>query len=77
VEDLALGFSVPCPSYDPSDPVLFPPSFPISHSDPVITIYPFACALCLNHYKVIHAEGSIEVGTLVKAKTWAGPLHVL
>jgi hypothetical protein len=77
VEDLAQGFSIPRPSYSPFDPALFPPSFPISRNDSVITIYPFACTLHPDHYKVAHAEGSIGVGTLVKAKMWAGPLHVL
>jgi hypothetical protein len=75
--DLARGFSIPRPSYGPSDPALFPPPFPISRNDPVITIYPFACALRPDHYKIPHAEGSIGVGVLVKAKTWVGPLRVL
>jgi hypothetical protein len=74
---LAQGFSIPRPSYGASDPALFPPSFPISHNDSVITIYPFACALHLDHYKIAHAKGSIGVGTLVKAKIWAGLLQVL
>jgi hypothetical protein len=65
VEDLAQDFSVPCPSYGPSDPALFS-SFPISHSDLVLMIYPFTCALHPDHYKVAYAKGSIGVGTLVK-----------
>src|SRR5882762_6732228 len=75
--DLAHGFSIPHPSYSPSDPALFPPPFPLSRNDPVITIYSFACTLHPDHYRVSHTEGSIGVGTLVKAKTWAGPLHIL
>jgi hypothetical protein len=58
-------------------PALFPPSFPISHSNPVIIMYPFAYTLCSDHYKVTHAEGFIGVGTLMKVKMWAGPLYVL
>jgi hypothetical protein len=50
--DLACGFSIPHPSYGPSDLTLFPPPFPISHNDPIITIYPFTCAFCSDHYKI-------------------------
>jgi hypothetical protein len=39
-------------------------------------VYPFACALRPNHYKIAHAERTIEVGVLMKAKTWAVSLHV-
>ena len=74
---MACGFSIPRPQYGPSNPTLFPPPFPLSRNDPVITIYPFACALRPDHYRVSHAEGSIGVGNLVKAKVWAGPLRVL
>jgi hypothetical protein len=72
--DLAQSFSIPCPLYDPS---LFPPPFPISCNDPIIAVYPFACTLHPDHYKIPHTEGTIGVGVLVKAKTWVGLLHVL
>jgi hypothetical protein len=75
--DLTHGFSIPHPSYGPFNLTLFPPSFPISCNDPIITIYPFICTLYLDHYKIPHAEGTIGVGVLAKAKTWAGPLHML
>src|SRR5882762_140408 len=75
--DLTHGFSIPHPSYGPFNLALFPPPFPISRNDPIVTIYPFTCALRPNHYKIPHTEGSIGVGVLVKAKTWVGPLCVL
>jgi hypothetical protein len=75
--DLACGFSIPHPSYGPSDLALFPPPFPISHNDPIITIYSFACTLHPDHYKIPHTEGTIGVRVLVQAKTWVGPLCVL
>jgi len=60
-----------------SDSALFPSPFFISHNDPVIMVYSFACALHPNHYKIAYAERTIEVGVLMKAKTWAVSLHVL
>jgi hypothetical protein len=56
-------------SYGSSDLTLFPPPFPISRNDPIITVYLFACTLCPDHYKIPHAEGTIGIGVLVKAKT--------
>ena len=75
--DLACGFSIPCPSCGPSDPALFPPPFPISRNDPIVTIYSFAYTLHPDHYNIPHTEGTIGVGVLVKAKMWVRPLRVL
>jgi hypothetical protein len=63
--------------YGPSDPETFPPPYPLSPLDPIISITTHSCQLCLDHFHVTSVNGTVCVNDLVKDVDWDGPLHIL
>jgi hypothetical protein len=66
-----------CPAYGPSKLNQFPPPYPLSRLNPIISIAVYVCSVCPDHYKIANAQGTIHVGSLVQSHKWTGPLCVL
>jgi len=45
----------PRPAYGPSELNTFPPPYPLSHLDPIISVAAYVCSVCLDHYKIANA----------------------
>jgi hypothetical protein len=63
--------------YGPSDPEAFPPPYPSSFFDPIISITAHSCQLSLDHFRITSVDGTVRVNDLVKDGEWDGPLHIL
>ena len=63
--------------YLPSDPSSYAPPYPISPSDPVISIVGHSCRVRLDHFRVEYTSGPVHVNSLVQGEDWDGPLVVL
>jgi hypothetical protein len=63
--------------YGPSDLEAFPPPYPSSPLDPIISITTHSCRLRLDHFCVTSVDGTVRVNDLVQDREWDGPLRIL
>ena len=47
--------------YGPSDPETFPPRYPSSPIDPIVSITTHSCQLCLDHFCVTSVDGTMHI----------------
>ena len=64
-------------AYSPSNPIDYPPPYPISNSVEIVPIITYPCHIWVDHYRVIFVSGKFKPGLLVQDNSWNGPLCVI